>query len=98
MRKLLPDSWGFMCPVHTPDGSPCGLLLHLTAACRVATAPPGEPDSVQAAIAMVRAARSVPSMWRILHGACLSGASHAPAAACCGCAGFVATCQQGADC
>jgi hypothetical protein len=22
---------GFLCPVHTPDGSPCGLLNHLTA-------------------------------------------------------------------
>eukprot|EP00039_Didymoeca_costata_P006993 m.95259 g.95259 ORF g.95259 m.95259 type:complete len:1143 (+) comp13484_c0_seq4:183-3611(+) len=31
VRKLLPDSWGFLCPVHTPDGSPCGLLMHLTA-------------------------------------------------------------------
>ena len=28
-RKLYPESWGFMCPVHTPDGSPCGLLNHL---------------------------------------------------------------------
>ena len=54
VRKLLPDSWGFMCPVHTPDGSPCGLLLHLTAVCRVATAPPAEPDSVHAALAMAR--------------------------------------------
>jgi DNA-directed RNA polymerase I subunit RPA2 len=35
VRKLLPDSWGFMCPVHTPDGAPCGLLNHLTAACQV---------------------------------------------------------------
>lgn len=24
VRKLLPESWGFLCPVHTPDGSPCG--------------------------------------------------------------------------
>ena len=40
VRKLLPESWGFMCPVHTPDGSPCGLLTHLTAACRVVTRPP----------------------------------------------------------
>lgn len=32
VRKLLPESWGFMCPVHTPDGAPCGLLNHLTAA------------------------------------------------------------------
>ena len=30
VRKLLPESFGFMCPVHTPDGSPCGLLNHLT--------------------------------------------------------------------
>ena len=35
VRKLLPESWGFMCPVHTPDGSPCGLLNHLSHSCRV---------------------------------------------------------------
>ena len=35
VRKLLPESWGFMCPVHTPDGSPCGLLNHLAASCYV---------------------------------------------------------------
>jgi len=69
VRKLLPDSWGFMCPVHTPDGSPCGLLLHLTAACRVATAPPGEAESVQAAIAMARAPAAL--AWR--QGAASSG-------------------------
>jgi len=33
VRKLLPESWGFMCPVHTPDGSPCGLLNHLAKEC-----------------------------------------------------------------
>ena len=22
---------GFLCPVHTPDGAPCGLLNHLSA-------------------------------------------------------------------
>eukprot|EP01129_Flabellula_baltica_P016071 TRINITY_DN8407_c0_g1_i1.p1 TRINITY_DN8407_c0_g1~~TRINITY_DN8407_c0_g1_i1.p1 ORF type:complete len:1031 (-),score=239.80 TRINITY_DN8407_c0_g1_i1:20-3112(-) len=37
VRKLLPDSWGFLCPVHTPDGAPCGLLNHLTAVCRLST-------------------------------------------------------------
>lgn len=26
---------GFLCPVHTPDGAPCGLLNHLAAACQV---------------------------------------------------------------
>lgn len=31
VRKLLPEAWGFLCPVHTPDGAPCGLLNHLTA-------------------------------------------------------------------
>ncbi|XP_050544143.1 DNA-directed RNA polymerase I subunit RPA2 isoform X2 [Daktulosphaira vitifoliae] len=34
-RKLLPDAWGFICPVHTPDGTPCGLLNHLTKSCVV---------------------------------------------------------------
>ncbi|XP_006499088.1 DNA-directed RNA polymerase I subunit RPA2 isoform X1 [Mus musculus] len=33
VRRLLPESWGFLCPVHTPDGAPCGLLNHLTAVC-----------------------------------------------------------------
>uniref|UniRef100_A0A1D1YVP6 DNA-directed RNA polymerase subunit beta n=1 Tax=Anthurium amnicola TaxID=1678845 RepID=A0A1D1YVP6_9ARAE len=35
VRKLLPESWGFLCPVHTPDGEPCGLLNHMTSSCRV---------------------------------------------------------------
>ncbi|CAM9761273.1 unnamed protein product, partial [Phaeothamnion confervicola] len=35
VRKLLPDSWGFLCPVHTPDGEPCGLLNHMAAECHV---------------------------------------------------------------
>ncbi|XP_010670529.2 DNA-directed RNA polymerase I subunit 2 isoform X2 [Beta vulgaris subsp. vulgaris] len=35
VRKLLPESWGFLCPVHTPDGEPCGLLNHLTCTCRI---------------------------------------------------------------
>ncbi|TNJ29405.1 DNA-directed RNA polymerase subunit B [Giardia muris] len=29
IRKLYPDSYGFQCAVHTPDGAPCGLLTHL---------------------------------------------------------------------
>ncbi|QPG73218.1 hypothetical protein FOA43_000525 [Brettanomyces nanus] len=37
VRKLLPESWGFLCPVHTPDGSPCGLLNHLAYKCKVTT-------------------------------------------------------------
>ena len=30
VRKLKPESWGFLCPLHTPDGPQCGLLCHLT--------------------------------------------------------------------
>ncbi|VDP02044.1 unnamed protein product [Heligmosomoides polygyrus] len=37
VRKLRPEAWGFICPVHTPDGAPCGLLNHLTASCRIVT-------------------------------------------------------------
>jgi DNA-directed RNA polymerase I subunit RPA2 len=33
VRKLLAESWGFLCPVHTPDGAPCGLLNHITISC-----------------------------------------------------------------
>ncbi|KAG8532640.1 DNA-directed RNA polymerase I subunit RPA2 [Bacidia gigantensis] len=39
VRKLLPESWGFLCPVHTPDGAPCGLLNHLAHKCKVVTIP-----------------------------------------------------------
>ncbi|PVU97677.1 hypothetical protein BB561_000394 [Smittium simulii] len=35
VRKLLPESWGFLCPVHTPDGSPCGLLNHMAHMCNI---------------------------------------------------------------
>ncbi|KAL8430783.1 hypothetical protein Efla_004019 [Eimeria flavescens] len=49
VRKLLGESWGFLCPVHTPDGAPCGLLLHLAQMAQpVAVAPDRE------AIATVR--------------------------------------------
>lgn len=37
VRKLLPESWGFLCPVHTPDGEPCGLMNHMTVSCEVVT-------------------------------------------------------------
>ena len=37
VRKLMPEAWGFLCPVHTPDGSPCGLLNHFSAMCRIVT-------------------------------------------------------------
>ncbi|XP_059638695.1 DNA-directed RNA polymerase I subunit 2 isoform X2 [Cornus florida] len=33
VRKLLPEAWGFLCPVHTPDGEPCGLLNHMASTC-----------------------------------------------------------------
>lgn len=36
VRKLLPESWGYLCPVHTPDGGPCGLLNHLAHKCKIA--------------------------------------------------------------
>lgn len=39
VRKLLPDQWGFMCPVHTPDGGPCGLLSHLSILTTILTFP-----------------------------------------------------------
>lgn len=35
VRQLKPDAWGFLCPVHTPDGAPCGLLNHFSTTCQV---------------------------------------------------------------
>ncbi|XP_055839825.1 DNA-directed RNA polymerase I subunit RPA2 [Episyrphus balteatus] len=45
-RQLLPDAWGFICPVHTPDGTPCGLLNHLTIMCKISTTPPKDKVDV----------------------------------------------------
>ncbi|GAX83529.1 hypothetical protein CEUSTIGMA_g10954.t1 [Chlamydomonas eustigma] len=53
VRKLLPESWGFFCPVHTPDGAPCGLLNHFTAACKIVTHGPDSPDETEAAMMQV---------------------------------------------
>lgn len=39
VRKLLPDQWGFLCPVHTPDGGPCGLLSHMALKCSILAYP-----------------------------------------------------------
>jgi len=47
VRKLLPDTWGFLCPVHTPDGTPCGLLNHLAARCEAVTSPTPIEDVTQ---------------------------------------------------
>lgn len=44
-RQLLPDAWGFICPVHTPDGAPCGLLNHLSLNCIVTDIP--DPKAVK---------------------------------------------------
>ncbi|XP_064102895.1 LOW QUALITY PROTEIN: DNA-directed RNA polymerase I subunit RPA2-like [Macrobrachium nipponense] len=34
-RRLTGEAWGFICPVHTPDGAPCGLLNHLSQDCLI---------------------------------------------------------------
>ncbi|KAL7672710.1 hypothetical protein ACOME3_007591 [Neoechinorhynchus agilis] len=35
IRRLCPESFGFICPVNTPDGTLCGLLNHLSINCTV---------------------------------------------------------------
>jgi DNA-directed RNA polymerase I subunit RPA2 len=45
VRKLLPDQWGFLCPVHTPDGGPCGLLSHLALKCSIVSSSSPSPSS-----------------------------------------------------
>jgi len=57
VRKLLPETWGFLCPVHTPDGSPCGLLNHLANQARavVRRPPAGSAEAVAAVLAGIGA-------------------------------------------
>jgi len=51
VRRLRPESWGFVCPVHTPDGAPCGLLTHLAAPCRLVAGGEGHAGRTRAALA-----------------------------------------------
>lgn len=46
IRKLYPESYGFQCAVHTPDGAPCGILTHL---CYKATVLSSTPTTDQIA-------------------------------------------------
>ena len=51
-----------MCPVHTPDGSPCGLLNHLAAPCElvVSVAEDGEASATMIS-AVLAGAGMIPS-------------------------------------
>ena len=64
-RKLYPEAWGFLCPVHTPDGSPCGLLNHLAEMCLVTNQQPSVKllPQVMAQMGMIPANQSrLPSL------------------------------------
>lgn len=61
VRKLLPDSWGFLCPVHTPDGSPCGLLNHLAARCELRASDGLSPAQLGALRGLLGARGMVPA-------------------------------------
>jgi len=74
VRKLLPDSWGFLCPVHTPDGGPCGLLNHLAAPCEVAQAAPPRAELTVVVATRLAAAGAV----LLPAGASLPPASYLP--------------------
>ena len=41
-RKLPLEAWGFICPVETPDGAPCGVLNHLASPCTITGLPDGK--------------------------------------------------------
>ncbi len=53
VRKLLPEAWGFICPVHTPDGAPCGILNHLASSVRVTQGLPANPAPIVTLIEQV---------------------------------------------
>ncbi|XP_053642694.2 DNA-directed RNA polymerase I subunit RPA2 isoform X1 [Cherax quadricarinatus] len=49
-RRLTGEAWGFICPVHTPDGAPCGLLNHLAQNCIVLNHTPKSPSALGLAL------------------------------------------------
>lgn len=49
-RRLTGEAWGFICPVHTPDGAPCGLLNHLAQNCIVLNHCPKNPKDIGQAL------------------------------------------------
>ena len=30
VQRLMLESWGFLCPIYTPEGEPCSLMNHMT--------------------------------------------------------------------
>jgi DNA-directed RNA polymerase I subunit RPA2 len=67
VRKLLPEAFGFLCPVHTPDGAPCGLLNHLAHTCEIVNVvhETGHLPAVLVALGMAPASAGVvyPAAW-----------------------------------
>ncbi|KAK3866677.1 hypothetical protein Pcinc_027812 [Petrolisthes cinctipes] len=47
-RRLTGEAWGFICPVHTPDGAPCGLLNHLSQDCVIPSREPRDQTVLRA--------------------------------------------------
>ncbi len=51
-----------MCPVHTPDGSPCGLLNHMAAACEIVVDMPEDAaETTRRICALLAASGMVPA-------------------------------------
>lgn len=73
VRKLLPEGFGFLCAVNTPDGAPCGILNHLTATAqpviRAAT-----KEELKAIVAVVARAGLVPENCNIFNRSQAAGA------------------------
>lgn len=78
VRKLRPESWGFLCPVHTPDGAPCGLITHLSAGAEVVTAAEDFDPDVLFGFGVVPVIRGTAMMVPVLLDGCVVGSTSAP--------------------
>lgn len=67
VRKLLPEQWGFICPVHTPDGSPCGLLNHLSMKSHAICRPTLDSASRRALETTLVSLGMLPSSYSLVH-------------------------------
>lgn len=78
VRKLKSESWGFFCPVHTPDGTPCGLLTHLTSSASLITNPCNFDTNILFSFGLIPALRQFINGIEVFYNGTLIGYTVSP--------------------
>lgn len=78
IRKLRPEGWGFFCPINTPDGTPCGILTHLTRSCSVSDQKHTVDDSIFYDFGVIPPSRSYSNSTPVFYNGKLLGTASNP--------------------